>query len=340
MLLISIVFPNVLFSQPAAITNIQVSQRTDGSGLTDIYFTLAGTASAYYVSVEASFNGGSTFTPIPAVSVSGDTGPMTAGSGKHIIWNGLQSFPNTYSTQSKLKLIAATTPPLGLPCPGTPTVFYGGQTYNTVQIGTQCWMAQNLNIGTKINGSGNQTNNSTIEKYCYNDLESNCNIYGGLYQWAEMVQYLNGATNTSSWNPVPTGNVTGICPTGWHIPTDAEWTTLTTYVNSQSSYLCNSTSGYIAKAMAATTLWNSSSYTCAIGNNLSLNNATGFTAGPAGYRTNDGAFTSIGYFSSWWSSSEGSTSNAWSRDLAYNYSNVYRSYHGKNYGFSVRCLRD
>jgi len=97
-------------------------------------------------------------------------------------------------------------------------------------IGTQCWFKENLNVGTMINGTHNQTNNSVIEKYCYNNLTSNCDIYGGLYQWGEMVQYLNGTSNTTTWNPPPTGNVQGICPTGWHIPKDAEWTVLTTYL--------------------------------------------------------------------------------------------------------------
>ena len=96
-------FNSSLFSQSATITKIQVSQRTDGSGLTDIYFTIAGTASAWYIAVEASFNGGTTFASVPQTFLSGDTGPITSGIGKHIIWNVLQSFPNTFSTQARLK---------------------------------------------------------------------------------------------------------------------------------------------------------------------------------------------------------------------------------------------
>ena len=65
-----------------------------------------------------------------------------------------------------------------------------GKSYKTVQIGTQCWMAQNLNIGTKILGNADQTNNNIIDKYCYGDDDANCNIYGGLYQWNEAMQYL------------------------------------------------------------------------------------------------------------------------------------------------------
>jgi len=77
----------------------------------------------------------------------------------------------------------------GIPCPGIPTVTYQGQVYNTVLIGSQCWLKENLNVGTMINGSQNQTNNSTIEKYCYDNDPANCDEYGGLYQWDEMMQY-------------------------------------------------------------------------------------------------------------------------------------------------------
>ncbi|MCK5839195.1 MAG: hypothetical protein KAG99_05065, partial [Bacteroidales bacterium] len=96
-----------------------------------------------------------------------------------------------------------------------------GATYNTIQIGTQCWMAENLNIGTRIDGVNDQINNSIIEKYCYNDIEDSCDVYGGLFQWDEMMQYI---TDTLAQ---------GICPTGWHIPADYEWKVLEGNVDSQ-----------------------------------------------------------------------------------------------------------
>jgi uncharacterized protein (TIGR02145 family) len=116
-------------------------------------------------------------------------------------------------------------------------VSYAGQTYHTVQIGGQCWLKENLNVGTMIKGSVDQKKmnskyrvigQSTIEKYCYNDDPANCTNYGGLYQWAEAVQFKNGATNTTSPSPAFTGNIQGICPIGWHIPTEAEFVTLKT----------------------------------------------------------------------------------------------------------------
>ena len=97
------------------------------------------------------------------------------------------------------------------PCPGFATVDYAGKTYNTVKIGTQCWLKENLNAGTMIQSGVSPANNSNIEKYCYNNDINNCNIYGGLYLWDEAMQYVN------------TPGTQGICPTGWHIPTPDEF---------------------------------------------------------------------------------------------------------------------
>ncbi len=112
-------------------------------------------------------------------------------------------------------------------------ITYSNQIYNTVQVGTQCWMRENLNIGTRISGIQEQINNNNIEKYCYYDLSTNCDEYRGLYQWGELVDYVNSASNTTSWDPIPTGNVQGICPPGWHIHTDYEWTIITTYLGGE-----------------------------------------------------------------------------------------------------------
>jgi len=305
-----------LFSQ--TITNLTVAQRTDGTGLADITFTLSGTASAYYIAVEASFNGGSTFSSIPAVSLTGDTGPISPGIDKYIIWNGLQSFPNTYSTQAEVKLIVTTTPPAGLPCPGMPTVVYGGQTYNTVQIGTQCWLKENLNIGTQIPGAQDQASNGTIEKYCYNNDEANCATYGGLYQWNEMMQY------------VTTEGVQGICPLGWHIPTDGEWTTLTTFLGGTS--VAGGKMKSAGTIQAGTGLWNTP--------NTGATNESGFTAVPAGSRRYFGPFGYVGYLGYWWSSSEDYTYSAWYRSLSYSGGDVGRGGSNESSGFSMRCLRD
>jgi len=85
-------------------------------------------------------------------------------------------------------------------------------------------------VNTVYSTNKQQSNNGIIEKHCINNLQANCDIYGGLYEWGEMVQYLNGASNYTSWNPAPTGPVQGICPPGWHIPGSAEWNALTDYI--------------------------------------------------------------------------------------------------------------
>jgi hypothetical protein len=110
-----------------------------------------------------------------------------------------------------------------IPCPGVPTVTYEGQTYNTIQIFSQCWLKENLNVGTMIQGDQNMTNNGILEKYCYNNEEDSCTIYRGLYHWDEMMQYIT------------TPGTRGICPEGWHVPMDEEWQILEGSVDSQYS---------------------------------------------------------------------------------------------------------
>ncbi|MDR3668421.1 MAG: FISUMP domain-containing protein [Ignavibacteriaceae bacterium] len=104
-------------------------------------------------------------------------------------------------------------------CPGFPSVDFNGQIYNTLAIGNQCWLKENLNIGVMINATQDQSNNDILEKYCYNNDTNNCSIYGGLYQWDEAMQY-----STKENSKV-------ICPTGWHIPSWNEFKTLTAAVN-------------------------------------------------------------------------------------------------------------
>jgi len=202
-------------------------------------------------------------------------------------------------------------------CGTTLTDTRDGKTYNTVLIGTQCWFAQNLNVGTKILGTANQTNNGVLEKYCYNDDENNCNIYGGLYQWDEAMQY------------VTTEGAQGICPTGWHLPTDAEWTTLTDYLDGLS------VAGGKMKETGSTH-WATP--------NTGATNNSGFTALPGGNREgnvnlngNFNYLTVIGYF---WSSSQSGDTNAWNWALVYSNEYVYRSGSFKTYGFSARCLKN
>ena len=153
---------------------------------------------------------------------------------------------------------------------------------------------------------------------------------------------MHGAVSS---NANPSG-VQGVCPTGWHIPSAAEWTQLTDYVSGQNQYRCGNNSSSIAKALAATTGWYKSSVTCAIGCNLSSNNATNFNALPAGYSQYG---TSCFYFdcsASFWSATESTSSRAECRSL-WNNSDVFilgsSSWDDdtdKAFRHSVRCLRD
>lgn len=202
-----------------------------------------------------------------------------------------------------------------------------GKTYNTVLIGTQCWFAQNLNVGTRINGSNDQTNNGLIEKYCYNDDENNCDVYGGLYQWAEMVKYINGATNTATWNPAPKGNVQGICPTGWHLPTDLEWTIFTEFLGG----------GDIAGGkMKETGLIHWSPI-----NNYATN-SSGFTALAGGFSRENGLFYNLMYTANFWSLSQDNNyfNNASHLILHNSNGSLGQMSNYKTFGFSIRCLKD
>ncbi len=212
----------------------------------------------------------------------------------------------------------------GSPCPGTPSVIHGGQTYNTVQIGQQCWFKENLNIGIKVHPTIQQTDNGIIEKYCYDDLETDCSIYGGLYQWAELVQYLNGATNTSSWSPVPTGNVQGLCPSGWHIPSDDEWVILANNLGGESI------AGGKMKETGLSHWWDP---------NLA-SNSSGFTAFGSGIREPDATFNVLNQYTNFWSSTENGALFSWSRALGHWSESLWRDgNYDKTKGFSVRCLK-
>jgi len=185
-----------------------------------------------------------------------------------------------------------------------------GQSYTTLQIGDQCWMTENLNIGTRIAGSSNQTDDGTLEKYCFDNSDANCDVYGGLYQWNEMMQYTT------------TQGVQGVCMEGWHLPTDDEWCALEQEVDP--SITCSSTG------------WRGTDG----GTKLKQGGSSGFEALLGGYRnTGSGSFNSLGTDAYFWSSSE-SGSNAWGRGLGLSSAYVYRLAYGKTFGFSVRCLKD
>ncbi len=231
---------------------------------------------------------------------------------------------------SPLQFAATATPGSStFTCGATLTDTRDGQQYPTVQIGTQCWMAKNLNIGVykaSVNTGSTHSdvsNNGIIEKYCFNNDQANCAIYGGLYDWNEMMNYTT------------TPGTQGICPTGWHIPTDAEWCTLTTYLDATVN--CNTwdwsgTNAGGKMKETGTTHW--------LSPNTGATNSSGFTALGAGHRLINGLFLGLRYDAYFWSSSEYSSTSGIYRYLYYYYANVFRSSYLKTDGFSVRCLRN
>jgi len=184
-----------------------------------------------------------------------------------------------------------------------------GTSYRTVTIGTQTWMADNLNYSAG-NGSA-----------CYDGNPSNCAKYGRLYNWATAMA-LADSCNTRSCASQVQSKHQGICPSGWHVPSDAEWTILVNYAGGESAagWRLKSTSG-----------WNYG------GNGMDY---YGFSALPGGGRWGDGSFNGAGYRGYWWSATENGASYAWYRNMFNDYDNVYRNYYYKTYLFSLRCLKD
>ena len=219
------------------------------------------------------------------------------------------------------------------------TVAYGGKTYNSVIIGNQCWMTENLNIGTMVLISQDQTNNAVIEKYCYDDYSGNCDVYGGLYQWAEMVQYLNGATNTTSYNPAPTGIVQGICPAGWHLPSEAEWCRMERYLDA---------SVYCGEGMNGTDVGGKLKETGTshwAAPNTGATNSSGFTALPGGQRdyfNGSSYFSYLTITSFFWTPTpmSGAPAYALNRIFGNEFAVGFTALYDKRSGFSVRCCKD
>ena len=146
-----------------------------------------------------------------------------------------------------------------------------------------------------------------------------------------------GAASSSA---TPSG-VQGICPTGWHVPSNAEWTQLTDYVSSQSEYTCGNNNTYIAKALASSIGgWYSNPGNCDIGYDPTTNNATGFSALPAGSYDATYSYVSFHHRASFWSATENEENKAYGRFLHYNSSYVTTDAANKKSGFSVRCVRD
>lgn len=191
-------------------------------------------------------------------------------------------------------------PPSSFTCGNALVDSRDGQSYSTIQIGNQCWMSKNLNIGTFVYGVGNQENNGIIEKYCYSNITSNCTAFGGLYQWREMMQYDT------------TPGIQGICPLGWHIPTDPEW-----------GILINQFGGSSAAGIP-----------------LQAGGSSGFNALLGGWVYNCSKFRQMNYQGYYWSSTQYWGLYGMARMFTLQSGSITNPYKSKDDGMYVRCVKD
>lgn len=211
---------------------------------------------------------------------------------------------------------------------GTMTDERDGNVYRTVKIGDQVWMAENLNYA-----DSSKTPSLLKRSRCYKNVAKNCDVAGRLYTWAAAMDSVKTGCGYRSTCDLASANSTGsstgsatlvqgICPTGWHLPSQTEWMALFTAVGGQS------TAGKVLKSQSG---WN---------NNGNGTDAFGFSALPAGDRASDGYFYDIGARTYFWSSSEVNSSDAYIVLLYHNHKNAYLYNYGKNLVFSVRCVKD
>lgn len=240
---------------------------------------------------------GGTYSGPGVNSITGTFTPSLAGTG-------LKSIVYTYTnvalcgaSKTKTIIVQSTVP---FTCGNSLTDIRDAKTYPTVQIGTQCWMAANLNYGNQISPSQVQFDNCIAEKYCYNDNPLNCTNNGGLYQWDEMMKY----------DDTPAGQ--GLCPPGWHIPTETDWTTLFNF--------------YLGNALA--------------GKPLQDTNITGFKALTSGVFYLNTSWSFNGFATLFWSSTPWNSTKGISHGLnVYDYSvSLYPS--SRANAFPVRCTGD
>lgn len=209
-------------------------------------------------------------------------------------------------------------PLIGIECPGVPLVYDAdSNSYTTVLVGTQCWLRQNLNVGVYkpsiySGDTHSDVNQDTIvEKYCFKNDTNYCNEYGGLYDWDEMMAY------------TVTQGSKGICPTGWHVPSDADWKVLETTLG-LSPTMVDST-GYRGFYQ---------------GQKLLKNSGTNYDALYAGFRFLNGSFSHVNYYASFWTSSMRNDSTAWYRGVTSGNPQIHRESFGFERGFAVRCLKN
>jgi uncharacterized protein (TIGR02145 family) len=223
--------------------------------------------------------------------------PSLAGIGNHTT---TYSYFNTWGCAADAIQVISVINPAVFLCDDEMTDIRDNQPYTTVKIGTQCWMAENLNYGNFIVSTQMQRDNCISEKYCYNDNSENCTSYGGLYQWDEMMQYDNVAA------------AQGFCPPGWHVPTENEWNTLFNF--------------YINSGFA--------------GSPLKYTGYSGFDAFLSGARFNNVNWNFNNFAVMFWSSTIEGNDKAWAHGMNSFNPSVSFYPASKSNAFVVRCVKD
>lgn len=313
--LILIINSEILFAQAPVVENVRFIQRTDGTLLVDIYYDVTNVdGDTVDIVIEASNDGGVTC-DLPCTSLTGDIGVgITQGINKHVVWDFYADNPNTSSNSYRVRVTAHEI-----------VTDIDGNRYLYVTIGNQIWMAENLKTTHYRNGDEipNVTDDvewSTLSTGAYRNYENNkdsVDTYGRLYNWHS----LNDSRN--------------IAPEGWHVPSDEDWKELEMALgmNQESADGTGFRGAGVGGKLkeTGTDHWESP--------NTGATNESGFSALPGGYCSTSGNFNNMGNEGCFWSSTE-SSSSSWFRALKYDFSEVNRNTLNKEYGFSVRCVKE
>jgi len=223
--------------------------------------------------------------------------PSIAGPGPHNI---LYSYINVNGCASNASLNISVIGALGFTCENILMDVRDNATYPTVKIGTQCWMAVNLNFGNTVPSSSMQRDNCVVEKYCFNDNAANCSSMGGLYQWDEMMQFNNSE------------GMQGLCPPAWHIPAENEWTTLFNFYTSN---------GFAGSPLKST-------------------GYSGFNALLLGVHFDNVNWNFSNFATFFWSSTSDGPTKAWAHSMNTINPSVSYYPGNRSNAFSVRCIKN
>jgi uncharacterized protein (TIGR02145 family) len=210
------------------------------------------------------------------------------------------SYANTWGCNANQSQTITVTNAVPFNCDNVLTDLRDGSRYNTVKLGTQCWMAQNLNFGTQIPSSAVQRDNCVIEKYCLSDITANCPNQGGLYQWDELMRYQD----------IPA--LQGICPPAWHVPTEGDWSTLFNF--------------YTSNGFA--------------GSPLKSSGFSGFNADLNGLFFDNTTWKLNGFASFFWSSTPEGPAKAWAHAMNNPDPSVSTYPGNRSNAFYIRCIKD